>query len=58
MTEAQALVRTVMAEIANVLIAASSNRALLQTAERVGLQLPRMGPFTQNVLARLVIADA
>ncbi|MBM4306887.1 MAG: AbiV family abortive infection protein [Deltaproteobacteria bacterium] len=57
-TEARALVHTVMAEIANVLIAAQSNGALLRTSERIGLRLPQMGPFTHNVLGRLVNGDA
>jgi AbiV family abortive infection protein len=57
-TEARALAQTVMAEIANMLIAAPANAALLRTSERIGLRIPRVGPFTQNVLGNLVKGDA
>jgi len=57
-TEARALIQTVMAEIANVLIAAGANPSLHQTSERIGQRIPEMGPFTQKVLGNLMSGDA
>jgi AbiV family abortive infection protein len=56
--EARALIQTVMAEIANVLISAPANPALFRTCERIGLRIPQMGPFTQGVLGNLANGDA
>lgn len=56
--EARTLIQTVMAEIANVLIAATANPALSRVAERVQVLIPQMGPFTHRVLGNLAHGDA
>jgi len=56
--DASTLIRTVMVEIANVLIASQGNAWLHAALARAGAQRPDMGPFTHRIFARLAEGDA
>jgi AbiV family abortive infection protein len=57
-SEAYSLIRTVLAEIANALIASHAVPWLHSALVQADIELPRMGPFTHRVFANLPAPDA
>jgi len=58
LSEAYSLILTVLAEIANALIAAQGVAWLQSSLAQAGIELPQMGPFTHRVFANLTAQDA
>jgi AbiV family abortive infection protein len=58
LSEAYSLIRTVLAEIANALIASHGVAWLHSALVQAAIELPPMGPFTHRVFANLPAPDA
>ena len=58
MLDAESLIRTVVAEIANALITSQGVAWIHSAFERAGIAFPRMGPFTHQIYGQLAAPDA